>query len=49
MPGEYSPYGQKFVVRSILTGPSGRSAALVTVWIVLPGTDVPKFLTAFPG
>jgi len=44
-----SPFGQKYEVRGILTGPSGGRADVTTVWIVLDGEDVPRFVTAFPG
>jgi hypothetical protein len=47
--GEVSPYGRKFEVRGNLVGPSGRAAAVITIWIILHGTDSPKFITAFPG
>lgn len=47
--GEASPYGRKFEVRGNLVGPSGRGAALIAVWIILHGTDSPRFITAFPG
>lgn len=46
---EANPYGQKFEVRGTLRGPAARSAALVTVWIVLRGEDLPRFVTAYPG
>ena len=42
-------YGQKYLVRGILKGPSGGSATVVTVWIILSGEGVPRFVTAFPG
>lgn len=44
-----SPYGRKFEVRGMLQGPGGREAAVVTVWIILRGEDVPRLVTAFPG
>ena len=47
--GKNSPYGQKYEISGILSGPSGRSARVLTVWIVLLGGDVPQFVTAFPG
>lgn len=47
--GEASPYGRKFEVRGNIAGPSGRSAAVVAVWIILHGTEAPRFITAFPG
>lgn len=48
-PGQPSSFGQKFEIRAILTGPSGRQAVVVTVWMVSNGQDFPHFITAFPG
>jgi hypothetical protein len=48
-PGRTSPYGEKYEIRGILSGPSGKSAEVLTVWIILVGGDVPQFVTAFPG
>ena len=47
--GKGSLYSQKYEIRDILNGPSGRSAGVLTVWIILFGGDVPHFVTAFPG
>ena len=47
--GRASPYGQKYEVHARLTGPAGRSAEMVAVWIVLAGEDFPRFVTAYPG
>ena len=47
--GDASPYGRKFEVRGNLVGPNGRGAVVVAIWIILHGTDSPKFITAFPG
>lgn len=47
--GQASDFGQKYEVRGEIRGPSGRSAEIVTVWIVLAGEDSPRFVTAFPG
>jgi len=47
--GKRSPYGQKYEIRGTLNGPSGRSAEVLTVWIILFGGDAPQFVTAFPG
>jgi hypothetical protein len=47
-PGEPSPYGRKFELDGILTGPSGRSAAVGTVWVLRTGEQFPRFVTAFP-
>ena len=48
-PAESSPFGQKFEVRATLTSPLGRTASVVTVWIVRATEDFPRFVTAFPG
>ena len=42
-------YGQKYIVRGILKAPSGTLAHIVTVWIVLHGELIPRFVTAYPG
>ena len=49
VPGQPSAYGQKYEVRGTLVGPSGRQAQILAVWIILPGEDFPRFVTAFPG
>lgn len=46
---ERSPFGQKYEVRGILQGPSGRQAIVVTVWMLPNGRDFAHFVTAFPG
>jgi len=48
-PGQASPFGLKFEIRANLTGPSGRQATVVTVWMVSIGQDFPHFVTAYPG
>jgi hypothetical protein len=47
--GDATTYGQKYELRGTLRGPSGRSAAVVTIWIVRWEEDAPRFVTAFPG
>jgi len=42
-------YGRKYVVRGELEGPNGRSARLVSVWIIRTGEAVPRFVTAYRG
>lgn len=43
-----SQYGQKYEVRGMLQGPSGRYAAIMTVWIVLQSEEAPRLITAYP-
>jgi hypothetical protein len=47
-PGGTTIFGQKYTVRGIVQGPAGRSAMVVSAWIVLLGDDVPRFVTAYP-
>ncbi|MGH7284663.1 MAG: DUF6883 domain-containing protein [Polyangiaceae bacterium] len=48
-PGQASPFGLKLEIRATLSGPSGRQADVVTVWMVSNGHDFPHFITAHPG
>jgi hypothetical protein len=47
---ELSPtdFGRRFEVRDTLVGPNGRSARVVTAWIVRPAEAFPRFVTAYP-
>ena len=47
--GETTSYGQKYEVRGRLKGPSAEEGFVVTVWIILRGENIPRFVTAFPG
>lgn len=44
-----SRYGQKFSVEGRLTGPNGKTAQVLTVWIMLTGESVPRLVTAYRG
>lgn len=46
---ESTPYGEKYRLRSILQGPVGNSAEIVSVWIVRRGDDHPRLVTVMPG
>lgn len=45
---ETSPYGIKYEVRGMLTGPNGRTLHVVTVWIKLEASGRTRFVTLFP-
>jgi hypothetical protein len=45
---ETTRFGSKYRVSSTLTGPNGRSAAVVAIWIILSGHTAPRFVTAYP-
>ncbi|HYU32831.1 MAG TPA: hypothetical protein VEW48_11770 [Thermoanaerobaculia bacterium] len=47
--GQSNAFGQKYEVRGRIEGPKGRRFEIVTVWIVLRGESVPRFVTAYPG
>ena len=46
---EESQYGQKFIVEGPFTGLSGETVQIVTVWVILKGESIPRFITAYPG
>lgn len=46
---EESRYGQKFVIEGPLMGPAGETVQIVTVWVILKGESIPRFVTAYPG
>ena len=48
-PAGGTPYGQKYVVRGKLQGPTGRTAQFVSVWLIPAGEAAPRLLTAYPG
>lgn len=41
-------YGQKYIVCGTIVGVAGKKAKVLTVWIVLRGEEVPRFVTAYP-
>lgn len=45
---ERSSYGTKYRVDGPLISPDGRNPDVSTVWIVLTGELMPRFVTAFP-
>jgi hypothetical protein len=42
------PVGRFKAIRAALVGPSGQSAAVVSVWVVRRGEELPRFVTAYP-
>lgn len=46
---ENTPYGQKFIIRGNITGPSKRTMNIITAWIILNDDNFPRFVTAYPG
>ena len=48
-PEERTTYGQKYRIRSMLERPAGRSAEIVSVWIILHDETTPRLVTVMPG
>jgi len=48
MPAESTRFGQKYVVRGTIRGPTGRMGQVPSAWIVLAGEDFPRLVTAYP-
>ena len=47
--GEQTSFGQKYIVRGRIKTPRGKTANIVTVWIVLKGEQAPRLVTLYPG
>lgn len=45
---DVTEYGLKYAVTGSITGPNGRLADIVSVWIILAGEEMPRFVTAYP-
>jgi hypothetical protein len=45
---DVTEYGRKYTVTGSITGPNGRAAEIVSVWIILAGEEMPRFVTAYP-
>ena len=46
--GEKTKYGQKYIITGDLTGPSGKVMKLKSIWIILTGEELPRFITIYP-
>lgn len=45
---DVTEYGVKYEIRGSVTGPNGRTANVVSAWIILTGEEAPRFVTAYP-
>lgn len=48
-PGQPSAHGRKYEVSGTLAGPNQRRGSIVSIWLVGPNEEVPRFVTAYPG
>ena len=49
IPTESTAYGQVYEIRGNLTGPNGKTLAVVTIWMTEVATNVTKFITLYPA
>jgi hypothetical protein len=47
LPADESPHGTKYTLSGWITGPNGKSARILTVWIVQAHNGL-RFVTAYP-
>ena len=47
-PVEKTKYGQKYLIKGIIKGPSGNVVMLKSIWIILKSEDMPRFITIYP-
>ncbi|MCP4374086.1 MAG: hypothetical protein GY797_39165 [Deltaproteobacteria bacterium] len=45
---ETTQYGYAYEIRDNLTGPNGKTVAVVTIWMTETATGVTKFITMYP-
>lgn len=45
---DVTEYGRKFSSRGLVTGPNGRQASVLAIWIILLGEHSPHLVTAYP-
>jgi len=44
-----SSHGEKYAVSCNLATPDGRNPCIVSVWIIQPPSNYPRFVTAYPS
>lgn len=47
-PVEKTKYGQKYEINGLIRGPNGKIVMLRSIWIILKGEDIPRFITIYP-
>ncbi len=46
--GEKTKYGQKYIITGDIKGPNGKVMKLKSIWIILAGEELPRFITIYP-
>ena len=44
-----SQFGKKYLVEGPLSGTGTSIVNIITLWVILKGEDIPRFITAYPG
>lgn len=44
-----SPFGRRFSIVANVVGPSGRSAWIISIWVLEGNDSNPRFVTAYPA
>jgi len=47
--GEKTKYGQKYIITGDIKGPGGKVTKLKSIWIILTGEELPRFITIYSG
>lgn len=47
-PLEKTRYGQKYAITGLIRVPNGKIVLLRSIWIILNGEDLPRFITIYP-
>jgi hypothetical protein len=47
--GGKTKYGQKYIITGDIKGLSGKVMKLKSIWIILTGEDLPRFITIYPA
>jgi hypothetical protein len=48
VPGKVSPFGRKYEILGLLTGPNGATAQVRTIWIILTDETRARLVTLIP-
>ena len=48
MIGKKSPYGEKYEIIALLSGPNGQTREIRSIWMIRKGESVARFITLIP-
>ena len=47
-PIEKTAYGQKYAIKGNIQGPNGKTVLFKSIWIILEGENISRFITIYP-